>query len=32
MHMPDDFYEFLEFCKSIDVKDPKSKIKVNVVV
>jgi hypothetical protein len=23
MQMPDDFYEFLEFCKSIDPKDPK---------
>lgn len=22
--MPDDFYDFFEFCKSIDHKDPKS--------
>ena len=25
MHMPDDFYEFFDFCKKLDPKDPKSK-------
>ncbi len=25
MHMPDDFYEIIEFCRSIDSKNPKSK-------
>jgi hypothetical protein len=24
MHMPEDFYNFLEFCKSLDSTDPKS--------
>lgn len=25
MHMPEDFYSFLEFCKQMDPKDPKSR-------
>lgn len=27
MEMPDDFYEFLEFCRSINPEDPKSQLK-----
>jgi hypothetical protein len=26
LEMPDDFYDFLDFCKSIDHQDPKSKV------
>ena len=32
MQMPDDFYDFLEFCKSIDSQDPKSNLKLNFIL
>lgn len=32
MQMPDDFYDFLEFCKSIDSQDPKSNLKLNFLL